>query len=66
MNNVGVPTEDEAVFGKSMIVYCQAHRRAHATGWCTVPCSEKIALVAQDNFSAKEECKAKGLPIDGE
>lgn len=47
-------------------VYCKQHLRSHATGWCTVDASDKIALEAKDGPTAREECRAKGLDLYGE
>lgn len=57
------PTEDEVVFGKNRIVYCNQHLRPHATGWCTVHIRNKELLGAKTIEEAYEECKTKGLKL---
>lgn len=48
-------------------VYCFSHRRAHTTGWCTVPKSSKIPLATRGEgasyYTAQDEARAMGLPI---
>ncbi|GLY32037.1 hypothetical protein [Kineosporia sp. NBRC 101731] len=36
--------DDDTVLGR--LVYCNQHRRVHATGWCTVSNLEKVAMPA--------------------
>jgi hypothetical protein len=44
-------------------VYCRAHVGPHATGWCTVPPEDKIALKATTAEDAYAEVKANGWRI---
>jgi len=47
-------------------VYCAQHLRPHSTGWCTVSVRDKTPLEAIDREAAYEECRRRGLRIEGE
>lgn len=60
-------TEDARVFGETF-VYCASHRRAHATGWCTVSADNKVGLgigkTTPGGFeAATEKCRKLGLRL---
>ncbi len=60
-------TEDAKVFG-GMLVYCASHRRAHATGWCTVDVENKLGLgidrgAPNAMHDAAEKCRRLGLRL---
>ncbi len=63
-------TKDAQVFGATF-VYCMSHRRAHATGWCTVGVENKIGLgidkLSPGGFeAATEKCRRLGLQLTDE
>lgn len=43
-------------------VYCGAHMRSHATGWCTVRLALKRPLEAQTGEEARAEVSSLGYP----
>ncbi len=55
--------EDERLFGKNEWIYCGQHLRPHLTGWCTVPCTNKIGLKVDNEQEAYKKCKLLGLKI---
>lgn len=57
------PDSEDTVFG-SKFVYCGAHMRAHATGWCTVRLVLKRPLNAESSKDANAEVLALGYPVD--
>lgn len=50
-------------------VYCRQHRRAHTTGWCSVPVREKLGLgilgpnTDENRQAAAIKCRDFNLPI---
>jgi hypothetical protein len=46
-------------------VYCASHIRPHTSGWCTVPTSQKIGLLAATMDEAFELTRHLGLPVHG-
>jgi hypothetical protein len=53
--------DDDTVFGVKYI-YCGAHRKAHATGWCTVRLALKRPLQAATKEEALAEAETLGYP----
>lgn len=43
-------------------VYCASHVGPHLSGWCTVPASDKLGLLAETADEAHEEVKFLKLP----
>jgi hypothetical protein len=60
------PTQDEVVFGKGTIVYCNQHLNPHWTGWCTVDVRNKIALNSLTLIEAEHECRSRGFKLYGD
>lgn len=58
---------EDVVFGEW--VYCGSHLRAHPTGWCTVPNSDKLGIgpmkgtFEQQAMEADEKCRRLGLKL---
>ena len=46
-------------------VYCASHVGPHMSGWCTVPISQKLGLLAADLQEAGELVIHLGLPWHG-
>jgi hypothetical protein len=64
---------DDKVFGETVgFVYCHAHLRAHATGWCTVSNYDKTPLTTVNDGTwesekiAADEARALGFWIYGD
>lgn len=54
-------TEDVAAFGRDAWVYCNQHRQAHETGWCSVSPRDKVGLGVTTEREAQEKCRAWGF-----
>lgn len=48
----------DTVFG-TKYVYCAQHCAVHATGWCTVSITDKVALIAETVDEARTEWAQK-------
>lgn len=63
LKKLGIDVDgDDTVFG-AKFVYCNAHRVAHSTGWCTVRIANKRPLNAETNTEAHAEVLALGYEI---
>lgn len=57
-----VMTDDFREFG-DCLVYCEAHKKPHKTGWCTVPVYRKVKLEATALVDAYLEAKSLNLEV---
>ena len=55
-------SSDDTKFG-CKFVYCSQHLRVHSTGWCTVSCLNKVALLSETIEEANREWEMKKVAM---